>query len=139
MRLWFRDNDDTVLSSFWQQPGDKRTYGSGICFGDDNGIERDCRAYNWDGTYTTTHYAFTDKTKRNPVKITLCDAEHHLVMEADQEYELDGFGNWTKRTVWVQTRESGERQLLEKDARTLTFYGSETPAPLTQKSGRLCA
>ncbi|MGD0220672.1 MAG: hypothetical protein ABSC73_09505, partial [Acidimicrobiales bacterium] len=117
MRLWLRLNDDTVLS-YWQQPGDGRTYGSGICFGDDDAAERDCREYNWDGTYTTTHYTFTDKTKRNPAKVILYDAEHQAVMEADYEYELDAFGNWTKRTVWVQTRESGERQLLEKDART---------------------
>jgi hypothetical protein len=121
MRLWFRVDDETVLS-YWQQPGDKHTYGSGICFADDNGTERDCREYNWDGTYTTTHYTFTYKNKRNPVKVTLNGTDHHVVMEADYDYGLDAFGNWTKRTVWVRTRESGQRQLLEEDARTLTYY-----------------
>jgi len=48
------------------------------------------------------------------VKATLYGTEHQVLMEAD--YELDAFGNWTKRNVWVQTRESGGRQLLEKDA-----------------------
>jgi hypothetical protein len=128
MRLWFRLNDDVVLS-YWQQPGDKHTYGSGICFADDNGTERDCREYNWDGAYTTTHYTFTDETKRNPVKVTLYGTDHQVVMEADYEYDLDAFGNWTKRTVWVQTRESGQRQLLEKDARTLTYYAAEATRP----------
>lgn len=117
------------MLSYWQQPGDERTYGSGICFADDNGTERDCREYNWDGTYTTTHYGFTDKAKMNPVKAVLYGSDHQVVMEADYEYELDGFGNWTKRTVWVRTRESGERQLLEKDARTLTYYPAEAARP----------
>jgi hypothetical protein len=70
----------------------------------------------------TTHYFLADNTKRDPVKVTLRDTEHRALMEADYEYELDSFGNWTKRTVWVWTRESGERQLLEEDTRTLTYY-----------------
>jgi hypothetical protein len=61
------------------------------------------------------------------MKATLYGTDHQAVMEADYEYELDAYGNWTKRTIWVQTRESGERQLLEKDARTLTYYPAEYP------------
>ncbi len=121
VRLRFRLNEDTVLS-FWQQNEDKPTYGSGICFADDDRAERDCRDYNWDGTYSTTHYTFTDKTKRNPVKVMLYDSQHQVVMEADYEYDLDAVGNWTKRTIWIRTRESGQRQLFEKDIRTLTYY-----------------
>jgi len=128
MRLLLRLNDDTVLS-YWQQPGDEHTYGSGICFDDDNGTERDCREYSSDGTYTTAHYAFTDKAKRNPVKATLYGTDHQVVMEADYDYGLDAFGNWTKRSVWVQTLESGQRQLLEKDARTLTYHAEEAARP----------
>jgi hypothetical protein len=37
-------------------------------------------------------------------------------MAGDYEYEFDGHGNWTKHSVWVWTRESGERQLLEIDS-----------------------
>ena len=128
LRLWLRMNENTVLS-YWQQPGDKHIYGSGVYFDDDNGTERDDREYNSDGTYITTHYTFTDKSKRNPVKVTLYGTDHQVVMEADYEYELDAFGNWTKRTLWVWTRESGERQLLEKDARTLTYYAGESTRP----------
>jgi hypothetical protein len=121
VRLRFRVSGNTMLS-FWQQTGDEHTYGSGMCFADDDGTERDCREYNWDGSYATVHYTFTDKTKHNPLKATLFDTEHQVVMEADYEYEVDALGNWTKRTVWVQTRESGHRQLFEKDTRTLTYY-----------------
>jgi len=117
--------DDRTVLSYWQRPGDQRTYGSDVCFGDDDGTERDCRQYNSDGTYSTTHYEFTDKTKRNPVKAVLSDPDGQRLMEADYEYALDGFGNWRSRTVWVWMRESGERRLLEKDSRTLTYYPAE--------------
>jgi hypothetical protein len=125
IRLWSKVNDETVLS-YWQQPSDERTYGSDICFSDDNNAVRDCREYKWDGTYLTTHYDFTDSTKRNPLKAVLTGADGDLVLEADYEYEFDRHGNWTRRTVWVRTQESGDRQLLEKDSRTLTYYGAET-------------
>jgi hypothetical protein len=127
-RLLLSMNDDTVLS-FWQQPGDKPTYGSGVCFADDNGTERDCRDYNSDGTYVKTHYVFTDKSKRNPLKATRYGADGQPIMEAEYEYELDAFGNWTMRAVWVWTQESGERKLLEKDVRTLTYYAAEYARP----------
>jgi hypothetical protein len=128
VRLWSRVNDTTVLS-FWQQPGDKRTYGSDICFTDDNGTEENCREYNWDGTYATIHYTFTDKARSNPLKVILYGTDHQVVLAVEYEYEMDAFRNWTKRTVWVQTAESGQRQLLEKDARTLTYYPGEAVRP----------
>ncbi len=128
VRLMFTANDKTVLS-YWQQPGDKPTYGSGMCFDEDSSTVRDCRDYNWDGTYTTTHYEFTDKSKRNPLKVVLYDTDHQPVVEADYEYQMDSFGNWTERTVWVWTKESGERKLLEKDTRTLTYYPPDAVRP----------
>jgi hypothetical protein len=126
MRLLSSVNDDTVLS-YWQQPGDERTYGSDICFDGDSKAVRDCREYNWDGTYSTTHYDFTDTAKHNPLKAVLRDAEGQLVIEADYQYEFDAHGNWTKRTVWVRTQESGERKLLEKDTRMLEYYPKRLP------------
>jgi hypothetical protein len=124
LRLSMTMDDRTVLS-YWQRPGDKRTYGSDVCFADDDGTERDCRDYKSDGSYSTAHYNFTDKTKRNPVKAVLRDPDGQRLMEADYDYALDQYGNWTSRTVWVWTRESGERRLLEKDSRTLTYYPAE--------------
>ena len=123
-RLWFRLDGDKVVS-FWQQPGEKHTYGSGICFDDDGGTRRECRDYNSDGTYLTTDYSFTDKKKHNPVNVTLYDTEHQVVLAADYEYEVDLFGNWTKRTVWVRQGQSGQRELYEKDTRTLTYYSDQ--------------
>lgn len=121
LRLSFTTDGRTVLS-YWQQPGDQRTYGSDVCLGDDEGTERDCRQYNSDGSYASTHYEFAGMSKRNPVKVVLRDPDQQRLMEADYEYAFDEYGNWTSRTVWVWTRKSGERRLLEKDARTLTYY-----------------
>lgn len=121
LRLFFELRDDVVLS-FWQQPGDKPTYGSGVCFSSNESVQRVCRDYKSDGRYATTHYTFTDRSKQNPLKVILYSPEEQFIMEADYEYELDPAGNWTKRTVWVRTQESGQRQLFEKDTRKLTYY-----------------
>jgi hypothetical protein len=45
-------------------------------------------------------------------------------MAADYEYEFDERGNWTKRSVWTWTQESGDLKLHglhETDSRTLTY------------------
>ena len=129
VHLYFRMNDDTVLS-YWQQPGNHRnSHGNDVCFENDDRTERNCRDYNLDGTYTMVRYVFTDKSKRNPLKATLYGTDHQVVMAAYYDYELDTCGNWTRRTVRIQTGESGERRLLEKDARTLTYYPSDGTRP----------
>ena len=117
--------DESQVLSYWHQPGDTHGGRTSICFADDGGTERDCREYNADGTYTTAHFSFTDPSKRHPVQVKLYGSDLQLVMEADYDYELDSFGNWAKRTVWVRTEPSGERHIVEKDARTLTYYPAE--------------
>lgn len=126
-----RSNGDfhAGFRSYWQQPEDERTYGSDVCFSDDSTTVRDCREYKWDGTYSTTHYDFTDSTKQNPLKVILSDADGQLILEAGYQYEFDRYGNRTQRTVWVRTQESGGRQLLEKDSRRMTYYPVEATRP----------
>ena len=58
-----------------QQHGDKGIYGSDICFAEDGSTGADRRQYNSVGTYATTQYEFTDKAKRNPVKVVLTAAD----------------------------------------------------------------
>jgi len=123
-RLHFTLDNHTVLS-YWQQPGDQHTYGSGVCFAEDEGTERDCREYNWDGTFSTTHYVFSDKTKRNPTRVVLSGPDEERVMEADYEYEFDSVGNWIKRTVWVWAKASGRRAKCETHTRKLTYYADD--------------
>jgi hypothetical protein len=43
-------------------------------------------------------------------------------MAADYEYEFDERGNWTKRSVWTWTQESGYRKLHETDSRALRYW-----------------
>jgi len=50
------------------------------------------------------------------------EASGELKSSADYENELDRFGNWTKRTVWVWSPEMGKCKLYETDFRTLTYW-----------------
>jgi hypothetical protein len=131
MRFGFTVKNEKRLP-YAPQAREVRTLGTDIVFDGDIALEWNCRESGRDGTYTAAHYVFTDKTKRDPVKAIIYGTDHQIVIEADYGYELDGFGNWTKRTVWVQTGESGERRLFEKDVRTLTYYPAGGPLPLQQ-------
>lgn len=104
------------LTSYWQQPSNVPELGSTVCF------TTGCESHNLDGSAFRTLTTFADDGRRNPTRAELRDATDQVQMAADYEYEFDGHGNWTKRSVWIWTRESGERTLLEIDSRKLTYW-----------------
>jgi hypothetical protein len=115
VRLTFTAKGERVVS-YWQQASDKHELGSTVCF------KTGCESHNPDGSPFRTVTTLEDGDRRNPRRIELRDDTDQPQMAADYEYEFDGHGNWTERSVWVWTRESGERQLLESDSRTLTYW-----------------
>jgi hypothetical protein len=115
VRLTFTAKGERVVS-YWQQPSDKHELGGTVCF------KTGCESHNLDGSPFRTVTTLEDGDSRNPRRIELRDGTDQPQTAADYEYEFDGHGNWTKRSVWVWTRESGERQLLEIDSRTLTYW-----------------
>jgi hypothetical protein len=113
-RLTFTAKENKI-TNYWQQPSAKREFGSGVCF------KTGCESRNPDGSVFRTVTAYADDRRRNP-RIELRDGAEQVQMPADYEYELDERGNWTKRSVWVWTRESGQRKLHEIDSRTLAYW-----------------
>jgi hypothetical protein len=115
VRLTFTAKEERVVS-YWQQPSDKHELGSTVCF------KTGCESHNLNGSPFRTVTMLKDGDTRNPRRIELRDDRDQPQMTANYEYEFDGHGNWTKRSVWVCTRESGERQLVEIDSRTLNYW-----------------
>lgn len=115
VRLTFTAKGDRV-TSYWQQPSNVHELGSNVCF------KTGCESHNPDGSMFRTVTTFADGDTRNPIRAERRDATDQVQMAAEYEYEFDGHGNWTKRSVWIWTPESGERKLLEVDSRTLTYW-----------------
>jgi hypothetical protein len=109
------------VTSYWQQPSDKHEYGSSVCF-DTGPKQKECESHDPDGTMWHTSETFADERKRDPSRVELRDETDQVEMAADYECEFDGHGNWTKRSVWIWTPESGDRKLLEIDTRTITYW-----------------
>jgi hypothetical protein len=115
VRLTFTAKGERVVS-YWQKSSDQHEFGSTVCF------KTGCESHYVDGTSFRTVTTLPDGDTRNPRRIELRDDTEQAQMAADYEYEFDSHGNWTKRSIWVWTRESGERQLLEIDSRTLSYW-----------------
>jgi hypothetical protein len=50
------------------------------------------------------------------------DESGTLKLLIEYDYELDQFGNWTKRSAWVSSPELSERALAETDYRRLEYW-----------------
>jgi hypothetical protein len=114
VRVTFTAKGDRV-TSYWQQPSDVHEFGSTVCF------KTGCDSHNLDGSAFRTVTKFADGERKNPTRVELRDVTDQIKMAADYEYEFDGHANWTKRSVWIWTPESGERKLLEIDTRTIMY------------------
>jgi hypothetical protein len=114
-RLTFTARENKI-TNYWQLPSDKREFGSWVCF------RTGCESRNPDDTVFRTVATYADERRRNPTRIELRDAAEQVQMADDYEYEFDQRRNWTKRSVWVWTRESGELKLHEIDSRALAYW-----------------
>ena len=115
VRLTFTAKQQRV-TSFWQQPSEKDELGSTVCF------KTGCQSRKPDGSMFRTVSTFADDDLQNIARAERRDAGDQLQAAADYEYEFDKQGNWTKRSVWIWTRESSKRLLLEVDTRRITYW-----------------
>jgi len=115
VRLAFTAKGERV-TSFWQQPSDKDEFGSTVC------SKTGCESHQPDGSLFRTVTTFADADSRNIARAERHDTDDQLQAAVDYEYEFDEHANWTKRSVWVWTRESSERVLLEVDSRRIAYW-----------------
>jgi hypothetical protein len=120
VRLTFTAKDNRI-TNYWEQPGAKREYGSGVCF-NSAPKERECEDHYPDRKVWHQSERFIDEHWHDPIHVELRDETGELQMAADYEYEFDSHGNWTKRSVWMWRAYLGERKLHEVDSRTLSYW-----------------
>ena len=111
----------TKVISYWQEPSEQQVFGSNFSM-DPVGKTQESYSCHSDGNCDHVISNFLDETRRHVSRIEWRDAAGVLKLSGDYEYELDQFGNWTKRTVWVWSPELGNRKLYETDYRTLTYW-----------------
>jgi hypothetical protein len=120
VRLTFTANENRI-TNYWQRPIREHEFGSSVCF-NAQPKHQECETHNPDGKLWRTFTTFADEKMHNPTRVELRDNDDQMQMAADYQYEFDECGNWTKRSVWTWTRESGERKLHEIDSRKLTCW-----------------
>lgn len=113
--------EGTKVLSFWQEPGQDQIFGSNF-FMDPVGKTQESYSCHQDGACEHIITYFPDEARHNVSRVERHDPTGVLKQSADYEYEIDQFGNWTKRAVWVWSPELGERKLYETDYRTLKYW-----------------
>jgi len=111
----------TKVASYWQEPSDHTLFGSSF-FMDPVGNTQESYSCHSDGSCDRVVSYYPDEARSRVSRIEWHDAAETLERSADYEYQLDRFGNWTKRTVSVWSPELGEPVLYETDYRTLTYW-----------------
>jgi hypothetical protein len=108
--------------SYWQQAGEDNVFGSNF-YRDPNNKTQVSHSCNPDGTCDEITSYFSDEARHQASRVEWHDPAGVLRLSFDYEYEVDQFGNWTKRTVFVWSPELGERKSYETDYRTLKYWG----------------
>jgi hypothetical protein len=111
----------TQVLSFWRQPGDKYEFGTTFFM---DPVGKTCESYHCHlggGCDRIVSY-FPDEQRHNTSRTEWRDPAGVLQLATDFEYEVDAFGNWTKRTVWLWTPEWNDRKLYKTDYRTLKYW-----------------
>jgi hypothetical protein len=113
---------DGKLNSFWEAEGSQPQYGDGFTHRvDANTFETyDCHGTSCEPS--RVHYEYVDEKRKNPRSVEWRDANGNLTYGTYFEYEIDGFGNWTHRQVWVFLNSLGQRRPYQTDARSITYW-----------------
>jgi hypothetical protein len=111
----------TKVTNFWREPGEEYALGTTF-FMDPVGKNHESYHCHVGGGCDHIVSYFSDEQRHNANRTEWHDSEGVLQLALDYEYEVDGFGNWTKRTVWLWSPDLGERELFETDYRTLKYW-----------------
>jgi hypothetical protein len=111
----------TKVTSFWREPGEEYEFGTTL-FMDPVGKTHESYHCHLGGGCDHIVSYFPDEQRHNGRREEWHDPAGVLQLAVDYEYEVDAFGNWTKRTLWLWTPELAERKLFETDYRTLKYW-----------------
>jgi hypothetical protein len=117
----------TKVTNFWREPGEEYALGTTF-FMDPVGKTSESYHCHFGGGCDHMVSYFPDEQRHNASRMEWHDPEGVLQLGIDFEYEIDAFGNWTKRTLWLSSPELGERKLFETDHRTLTYWDVQPTA-----------
>ena len=110
------------LASFWKI-SDSQQFGDGFVETGENGDQENYACHK-DGTceISRVHYEYLNADKRNPVSAEWRDSERNLMFGAYCDYEVDSYGNWTRRTVSVWSPALNGRKMYETDVREIKYW-----------------
>jgi hypothetical protein len=111
----------TEVISYRQATAEENVFGDSFSM-DPTGKTQEAYKCHRDGRCDHFISYFTDESRHQVRRKEWHDADGTLKYSADFEYEIDAYGNWTKRTVWVWSDELGERKLYTTDYRTFTYW-----------------
>jgi hypothetical protein len=133
--VWDESGDMTLtrtfshgkVISFWERPrlpDENGRFGENFTDSDDKGTVENYHCHeNGQCDLSRVHYEYLDPVKkRNPTSAEWRDADGKLLYAGYCEYEVDSYGNWVRRKVYVYPSEQGDRALREEDSRTITYW-----------------
>jgi hypothetical protein len=123
------NTEGTKVLSFWREPGEDLPFGS-IFFMDRAGKTQESYRCHLGGGCDHIVTYFPDERSHNATRLEWHDPAGVLQLAADYEYGLDGYGNWTKQTIWLSTPDLGDHKLFQINRRILTYWDTPPPPPL---------
>jgi hypothetical protein len=120
VKLSFRTQGTKVLA-FWEAPGAGHTLGSDFWLSPVGNVQTAYSCHQ-DGSCDRIVTTYLDDAHENARRIERYNSSGALQVAVDYEYQLDSFGNWTRRSVFIWSQTLGERKSYETDLRTLQYW-----------------
>ena len=115
------------LESFWKLPDAPRQFGDNFTeqANEDTWENYDCESRT-SCRLSRVHREYLDAERRNPASVEWRDEDDNLRYAAYYDYEIDAYGNWTSRKIWVWLGSLDERKLYETDSRVISYWSQQS-------------
>lgn len=111
------------LTSFWEPADSPSQYGDNFTEKVEEGTYENYACHNdLKCDVSRIHYEYQNHDKHTPISAEWRDADGNLQFAAYFQYQLDSYGNWTQRQVWVWNPSLGDSTLFETDFRAITYW-----------------
>ncbi len=111
------------LVSFWEPSDSPHQFGDNFTEKVEEGTYENYACHNdLKCDLSRIHYEYQNHDKHTPTSAEWRDADGNLQLAAYFQYQLDSYGNWTQRQVWVWNPSLGDSTLFETDFRAITYW-----------------